>query len=92
MRHRMADLVAQHCGQARIIPGDRQNACVNANLAARQTKRVCFFAIEHHELPLSIRQVFAGDLSDSMSNTLHHRIGGGIATYRRIGLELVETG
>ena len=56
VRDRMADFMAKDRGQAGLILCDRQDAGVNADLAAGQTKRVGLLALEHHELPSRVGQ------------------------------------
>ena len=66
--------MTNHRGKPRLIFRDRQNAGVNANLAARQTKRICLRAFKNDEFPLRIRHVFTRDRRDAFADFLHQRI------------------
>jgi hypothetical protein len=49
------DLVGQHRGQTGVVARDRQDARVDADLAARQAEGVRLLVVDDLELPLEVR-------------------------------------
>ena len=76
--HRVRNFVADNCGQPGLVLRDRQNAGINADLAAGQAERVRLLALEHDEFPLRVRHVLAGDGGDTVAYLLHQRVRGGV--------------
>ena len=89
MRDGVTDFMTEHSRQSSFIPRDRQDACVNADLAAGQTKRVDLLAVEYDELPLRVGQW--RDRGDAFADLLNQRIDRGILADRYFLLHLLET-